>query len=107
MFRLPSYAFAMQRDIEAAIRTGLKVSAFSISDESHRHRRGKESHFVVHVESSDFQGMPQVKRHQKVYQLCTEQFQQGLHSLSLKCSLADSHSPPPKAMPCLHPKKGN
>lgn len=57
-----------------------------IENESHLHgfSRGGESHFKVLIVSKAFEGLNRVERHQKINRELTEEFNQGLHALSLR-----------------------
>ena len=55
-----------------------------VEDESHTHRRqGSETHFYVLVVSEKFQGQSRLERHRQVNALLREEFETGLHALSL------------------------
>ncbi|EIW71097.1 hypothetical protein TREMEDRAFT_19532, partial [Tremella mesenterica DSM 1558] len=43
-----------------------------------------ETHFAVHIVSSEFKGLPQITRHRLVNSLLKEEFENGLHALSLR-----------------------
>lgn len=56
-----------------------------LTDDSHQHSvpKGAESHFTLLVVSQAFDGLSLVARHRLVNDLCADEFQQGLHALSL------------------------
>lgn len=56
----------MLHKIETAL-AALEPHELQITDESHMHSRGKESHFKVVLVSAAFEGVRKVQRHQKVY----------------------------------------
>eukprot|EP00191_Tetraselmis_sp_GSL018_P013057 CAMPEP_0177588356 /NCGR_PEP_ID=MMETSP0419_2-20121207/6181_1 /TAXON_ID=582737 /ORGANISM="Tetraselmis sp., Strain GSL018" /LENGTH=263 /DNA_ID=CAMNT_0019078547 /DNA_START=224 /DNA_END=1015 /DNA_ORIENTATION=- len=75
----------------------LKPARLEIKNESRRHAShadamgigGKpaavtgETHFDVEIVSEAFEGLNTVKRHRMVYELLSEEFNEGLHALSL------------------------
>ncbi|HAG91745.1 MAG TPA: BolA family transcriptional regulator [Bdellovibrionales bacterium] len=64
----------------------LKPVELIIENESHLHgfSRGEDSHYKVLVVSKEFEGLSRVERHQKVNALLKEEFDQGLHALTLR-----------------------
>lgn len=64
----------------------LKPSELIIENESHLHgfSRGEDSHFKVLIVSEEFEGLNRVERHQKVNQELKEEFDRGLHALTLR-----------------------
>ncbi len=55
-----------------------------VEDESHTHRRqGVETHFFVLVVSEKFKDQSRIERHRKVNALLSNEFETGLHALSL------------------------
>jgi len=70
--------------LEALVREGLNVDVFALENESHMHSGpATESHFKLALVSSDFDAMPKVRRHQKVYGLVAELIQNPIHALAL------------------------
>eukprot|EP00871_Galdieria_phlegrea_P000887 jgi/Galph1/179/GphlegSOOS_G4908.1 len=69
----------------------LKPSALEVQDESWQHAghqgvkgsKTSETHFSVYIVSEAFEGISPVKRHQLVYTLLNQEFQQGLHALRI------------------------
>lgn len=57
----------------------------TVDDESHKHHvpEGMESHFNITLVSKQFQNLKRVARHRLVHTILTEEFNQGLHALSL------------------------
>lgn len=54
--------------------TALNPTFIALENESHNHHgyfEGKESHFKLTIVSTDFDGLRQVARHQKIYALAT------------------------------------
>lgn len=75
------------------IHDALKPSAFTIQNDSAKHAGhagnpskdpNAETHFNVSIESSAFAGKSLVQQHRMVYDLLSEEFDQGLHALALK-----------------------
>lgn len=65
-------------------------SLLEVEDDSLRHAghreagNSTESHFNVILVASCFEGMPLVKRHQKVYTILDAEMKSTIHALSLK-----------------------
>ena len=68
----------------------LAPTAIDVVDESHRHaghagaRPGGETHYQVEIVSARFAGMSRVARHRLVHEIVHDEFENGLHALSLK-----------------------
>ena len=62
------------------------IVELKIEDESHNHRgrEGQESHFKIFLVSHDFSGQTRRQRHSGVNNLLADEFEKGLHALSLK-----------------------
>lgn len=76
--------------IERKISERLSPVELEVENVSHQHaghagapRGSSETHFNVKVISDDFQGLSLVKRHRLIYGLLEDEFQNGLHALSL------------------------
>ncbi|WP_133129468.1 BolA family protein [Legionella yabuuchiae] len=71
--------------IQTTLSEALKADAFIIEDESHQHRvpQGAETHFKVTVVSSLFENTTRVNRHRLINTLLKDEFDKGLHALSL------------------------
>eukprot|EP00397_Hematodinium_sp_SG-2012_P062686 GEMP01085100.1.p1 GENE.GEMP01085100.1~~GEMP01085100.1.p1 ORF type:complete len:103 (+),score=17.12 GEMP01085100.1:58-366(+) len=80
--------------IRKKLADALKPTHVEIVDESHKHRghagvkdvQQPETHFRVEVCSAVFEGVSRVERQRKVYTLLEDEFAQGLHALTLKCT---------------------
>ena len=73
--------------IEEKIRQSFQsIVELKIEDESHKHsgRKGTESHFKLFLVTPDLTGKNRVERHRLVNQLLLEEFNNGLHALSLR-----------------------
>jgi len=73
----------MQQKIERAL-TALEPLFLEVTDESHQHSRGLQTHFKAVLASAQFAGLSPVKRHQKVY-ACLGGLMQQFHALALHC----------------------
>ncbi|MDH3473647.1 MAG: BolA/IbaG family iron-sulfur metabolism protein [Rhodospirillales bacterium] len=76
----------VQESITAKLEAALKPAHIEVINESHRHAvpTGSESHFKVVVVSDAFEGQPRVRRHQQVNAVLAEEFEAGLHALSME-----------------------
>ncbi|MCB1648173.1 MAG: BolA/IbaG family iron-sulfur metabolism protein [Pseudomonadales bacterium] len=74
----------MQASIEETLRGAMPLEWLEVVNESHNHARpGTQTHFKVTAVSPVFAGMGQVKRHQQLYALLSQQLQDGVHALAL------------------------
>lgn len=75
----------IQKRIEQSLTEGLEPLHLEVVNESHMHSvpPNSETHFKVTLVSSSFDGLNQVKRHQKVYGLLQELMQNPIHALAL------------------------
>lgn len=71
--------------IEQLINQSIQPLFLKVEDESHKHHvpDDAQTHFKVTAVSSVFKGLSLIKRHRMVNQLLVEEFQQGLHALSM------------------------
>ena len=75
--------------IEKKITEGLTPTALDIADDSQLHaghagaRAGGDSHFTVTIVAETFAGKNRVERQRLVNALLAEEFEAGLHALSL------------------------
>lgn len=60
-------------------------SHLSVEDESHQHHvpEHAQTHYKVILVSADFIGVSRVNRHKLINQLLKEEFNQGMHALSM------------------------
>jgi BolA family transcriptional regulator, general stress-responsive regulator len=76
--------------IDNKLRTRFAPARLSIEDESSRHRghagyrEGGESHFRVEIVSAAFEGKTRVQRERLVHETLKEEYDGGLHALSLR-----------------------
>lgn len=72
--------------IRDAIMAGLPVEHLTLENESHMHNvpPGSESHFRLVLVSSAFEGLPRVRRHQRLYALLGgEDLRLPVHALAM------------------------
>ena len=73
--------------IEKKIRNFFQsIVKLEVEDESYNHKgqKGMESHFRIFLISHDFSEQTQIQRHRTVNSLLAEEFEKGLHALSLR-----------------------
>ena len=81
-------ADAIRKNLEAAF-SPQQLEVVDDSDRHHGHagaREGGESHFNVVIVSSAFQGRSRVERQRRVNAALKDQFDAGLHALSIRAS---------------------
>lgn len=81
-------ADAIRKNLEAAF-SPQRLEVVDDSDRHHGHagaREGGESHFNVVIVSSAFQGLSRVERQRRVNAALKDQFDAGLHALSIRAS---------------------
>lgn len=76
----------VQQTIESKIGASLAPAHLEVVDESHMHSvpPGSESHFRLVIVSDRFEGLALVQRHRRVNRILEQEFQDGLHALSLQ-----------------------
>lgn len=57
----------LRKTIHDAASAAFSPSHIEVSDESHGHSRGLQTHFKLVIVSAEFHDMPPVRRHQAVY----------------------------------------
>ncbi len=64
----------------------LQPRHLEVIDESHGHSvpRGAQSHFRVIAVADAFAGMPRVRRHQRIYELLTDELAGSVHALAIE-----------------------
>ncbi|VEH65650.1 protein BolA [Rodentibacter pneumotropicus] len=74
-----------QQELLDKIHTEFQPHFATVENESHMHSsgRGANSHFKLVIVSDVFDGMSKVKRHQKLYQLFSDDLTNGIHALAL------------------------
>ncbi len=68
-----------------ALKEAIEPELLQVEDESHRHHvpPNAESHFRITAVSKEFETLSRVHRHRKIHTLLNEEFNKGLHALSL------------------------
>ena len=68
------------------LEAGLQPVYMQLDDESGMHSvaQGAQSHFRLAVASAHFQGLSRIARHKLVYSLLGEEFNRGLHALTVQ-----------------------
>ena len=76
----------VQQNIEEKIQGSLTPEHLEVINESSMHNvpPGSESHFKLVIVSPAFEGMSRVERHQKVNGILAQEFENGLHALSME-----------------------
>lgn len=81
--------------IRIALQEGLDVRRIEVRDDSQMHaghagaRPEGETHFDIVIVSPDFAGQSRVIRQRAVYALLSEEFDRGLHALSMRALTPD------------------
>ncbi len=75
----------MRQHITNKLNAALSPSHLEVVDESAGHNvpPGSASHFKVTVVAEAFASLRAVARHQRIYQLLSEELQHGIHALAL------------------------
>ena len=92
MSKGPIYA-----SIESKLTSAFNPIRLVIEDQSHMHRghagvqdaKQAETHFSVELVSDMFRSMNRVQRQREVNKVLSDEFQKGLHALSLTCKTSD------------------
>lgn len=77
--------------IEAVLNHKLSPDYLTIADESANHHvpEGAQTHFKVIVVSHQFDGLSQIARHRLLNRLLHQEFELGLHALSMHLFTSD------------------
>jgi BolA protein len=76
--------------IKSILTEKLHPAHLEVRDDSVKHaghagaRAGGETHYEVIIEAECFRGVSKIQRHQMIYKLLTEEFNTGLHALTIK-----------------------
>ncbi|MBX9702737.1 MAG: BolA family transcriptional regulator, partial [Silvanigrellaceae bacterium] len=70
---------------EAILSSHLQCKSLDVLDESHSHHvpAGAETHFKVIMAAEEFKTLSRLERHRLINKLLRDEFDQGLHALSL------------------------
>ncbi|KDR75238.1 hypothetical protein GALMADRAFT_249224 [Galerina marginata CBS 339.88] len=84
----------MEKSIREKLTAILQPTSITITNDSWQHRHhaamrdqevsNGETHFSVQIVSNAFEKKATIQRHRMIYSALSEEFAQGLHSLSLK-----------------------
>ncbi len=97
----------IQSEIERILEAGLHLQHLEVINESGGHNvpEGSETHFKLVMVSSDFDNMPLVARHRRVYELLGGLLKGGVHALAIHALTAqewqERHGDIPLSPPCL------
>ncbi len=97
---------SLRQQIEAKIQARVSSAHLEVINESHLHSGppDAESHFRIIIVSNSFEGVSLVERHRTINEILREEFQAGLHALSLRTHTSEEwkaiqgNVPPPP--PC-------
>lgn len=84
--------------IESKLQAALNPIDLQIFDESHKHAGHEgmqpegESHYRLFIISPAFKALSRVARQRKIYALLQEEFETGLHALSIQAYSPDEKS---------------
>lgn len=75
--------------ITKKLEENITIDFLNIIDESYLHAHhkeggGSETHFKIEIKSKDFAGNSRVQNHKIINNLLKEEFDSGLHALSIK-----------------------
>ncbi len=83
----------MEKKISQKIKNKFKPTVFFLENESHKHSGSRtESHFKVYLVSNEFNTLSKIQRQRLVNDLMKEEFDKGLHALSLRLRTVKEHS---------------
>lgn len=74
---------SMKSQIEQKLSSSFEGGFLEVTDESHMHSRGEESHFKVVLVSDQFASKRSVARHQMIYGLLRDEIAGSVHALAL------------------------
>ncbi|WP_454905506.1 BolA family protein [Aggregatibacter sp.] len=74
-----------QQELEQRLCQEFEPHFIAVENESYMHSsgRGADSHFKIVLVSDAFEGISKVARHQKIYQLLSQDLKNGIHALAL------------------------
>ena len=74
-----------QQELEQRLCQEFQPHFIAVENESYMHSsgRGADSHFKIVLVSDAFEGISKVARHQKIYQLFSQDLKNGIHALAL------------------------
>jgi acid stress-induced BolA-like protein IbaG/YrbA len=81
-------------DVRSYIAAGLSCTVLEVE--------GDGRHFFATIVSSAFEGLPRVRRHQRVYEVLGDRMREQIHALSMKTLTPAEHAQTLSAAPA-HP----
>ena len=74
-----------QQELEQRLCQEFEPHFIAVENESYMHSSGcgADSHFKIVLVSDAFEGISKVARHQKIYQLFSQDLKNGIHALAL------------------------
>ncbi|USO01018.1 MAG: BolA family transcriptional regulator [Alphaproteobacteria bacterium] len=75
--------------IKQVLSAALRDCALTITNDSAKHAKhkenpgGEETHLIIRVISTHFQGMSRIARHRYIHSLLAAEFHTGLHAITL------------------------
>lgn len=108
----PDSSRPVEKAIKTKLTTSLKPQHLEVHNESHMHAvpAGSESHFRVLVVSSQFEGLPLIKRHRLVNEALKHELSSCVHALSIQAKTPEQWESNPtlaKSPPCMGGSKGD
>ncbi|AWP15619.1 putative synaptic vesicle glycoprotein 2A [Scophthalmus maximus] len=108
----PDSSRPVERAITTKLTAALKPDHLEVHNESHMHAvpPGSESHFRVLVVSSQFDGLPLIKRHRLVNEALKEELSGCVHALSIQAKTPEQWGSNPtlaKSPPCMGGSRGD
>lgn len=80
----------LQTKIHEKLTVAFAPTALDVTNDSHKHKGHAgspgtgESHFTVCIAAQSFEGKSRITCHQMIYAVLEDEFEQGLHALSIK-----------------------
>lgn len=82
----------IEENIIKKIKASLSPEVFYLENESHMHSGSRtESHFKLYIVSPRFEDLGRVERQRLVNDIVKEEFEEGLHALSLRLKTKKEH----------------
>nr|VZH98716.1 unnamed protein product [Spirometra erinaceieuropaei] len=100
---------SIQSNIRAKLTALFKPSHLEIINDSklHSSSKGAETHFRISIVSQDFENLSHVMRHRLVKKALQDEFNSGLHALSIQAVAPSERLTPAPSVPCIgHTKEG-
>uniref|UniRef100_UPI0037E7F0DC bolA-like protein 1 n=1 Tax=Semicossyphus pulcher TaxID=241346 RepID=UPI0037E7F0DC len=102
----------VERSIRSKLTDMLQPDHLEVHNESHMHAvpPGSESHFRVLVVSSQFEGLPLIKRHRLVNEALKEELSSCVHALAIQAKTPEQWGSNPalaKSPPCMGGSRGD